>query len=101
MREAQYSAQLSAADLENERLTEQAAWRNISSKFAGQDGCRKLYNETVEADQKELDLTRALYETGMTDQISVVEAETTLQSAEAGAPTWPSHAHSTSMRSRC
>ena len=39
----------------------------------------------MEADQKALDLTRALYETGIDDQISVVEAETTLQSAQAGA----------------
>jgi NodT family efflux transporter outer membrane factor (OMF) lipoprotein len=39
----------------------------------------------VDADQKAYDLTRSLYETGIADQISVVEAETTLRSAQAGA----------------
>jgi len=39
----------------------------------------------VEADQKAYDLTRSLYEAGIDDQISVVEAETTLRSAQAGA----------------
>jgi NodT family efflux transporter outer membrane factor (OMF) lipoprotein len=37
------------------------------------------------ADQKQLDLTRSLYESGMTTQISVVEAQTTLQTVQAGA----------------
>ncbi|MFZ0758907.1 MAG: efflux transporter outer membrane subunit, partial [Candidatus Sulfotelmatobacter sp.] len=36
-------------------------------------------------DQKAFELTRALYEAGVDDQISVIEAETTLQSAQAGA----------------
>ena len=85
VREAQYSAQLSAADLENEILTEQATLAEYFFEIRGQDALQKLYNETVEADQKELDLTRSLYETGIANQISVVEAETALQSAEAGA----------------
>ena len=85
VRQAQYAAQVSAADLENERLTEQAALAEYFFEIRGQDALQKLYNETVEADQKELDLTRSLYEVGMTNQISVVEAETTLQSAQAGA----------------
>lgn len=46
---------------------------------------QEIFNLTVEADQKALDLTRARYETGVDDQISVVEAETTLHSAQAGA----------------
>ena len=85
VRQAQYSAQVSAADLENERLTEQAALAEYFFEIRGQDELQRLYNETVAADQKELALTRALYETGMTNQISVVQAETTLQSAQAGA----------------
>ncbi|MGA7379102.1 MAG: efflux transporter outer membrane subunit, partial [Candidatus Sulfotelmatobacter sp.] len=85
VRQAQYSAQVSAADLENERLTEQAALAEYFFEVRGQDELQRLYNETVAADEKELDLTRALYESGMTDQISVVQAETTLQSAQAGA----------------
>ena len=83
--QAQYAAQVSAADLENERLTEQASLAEIFFEIRGQDELQEIFNETVAADQKELDLARALYETGIDDQISVVEAETTLQSAQAGA----------------
>ncbi|MGA2644778.1 MAG: efflux transporter outer membrane subunit [Candidatus Sulfotelmatobacter sp.] len=85
VRLAQYSAQVSAAELENERLTEQAALAEYFFEIRGQDELQRLYNETVEADQKELALTRSLYQTGITNEISVVEAETTLQSAQAGA----------------
>jgi NodT family efflux transporter outer membrane factor (OMF) lipoprotein len=85
MRESQYAAQVSAADLENERLTEQASLAEYFFEIRGQDQLQQIYNDTVEADKKALELTRALYETGVDDQISVVEAETTLQSVEAGA----------------
>ena len=85
VRQAQYAAQVSAADLENERLTEQASLAEYFFEIRGQDELQKIYDETVAADQKAYDLTRALYEAGIDDQISVVEAETTLQSAQAGA----------------
>jgi NodT family efflux transporter outer membrane factor (OMF) lipoprotein len=85
VRQARYAAQVSAADLENERLTEQAALAQYFFEIRGQDQLQKLYNDTVAADQKELELTQAQYQTGITTQISVVEAETALQSAEAGA----------------
>ena len=39
--------------------------------------------DTIVADQKALDFNRVQYETGITDQISVVEAENTLQNAQA------------------
>jgi len=85
VRQAQYAAQVSAADLENERLTEQASLAEYFFEIRGQDELQKIYDDTVAADQKAYDLTRALYEAGIDDQISVVEAETTLQSAQAGA----------------
>ena len=85
VRQAQYAAQVSAADLENERLTEQASLAQYFFEVRGQDRLQEIYNETVVADQKAYDLTRSLYETGIDDQISVVEAETTLRSAQAGA----------------
>jgi NodT family efflux transporter outer membrane factor (OMF) lipoprotein len=85
VREAQYAAQVSEADLENERLTEQASLAEYFFEIRGQDQLQKIYNDTVEADQKLYDLTLALYEAGIDDQISVVEAETTLRSAQAGA----------------
>jgi NodT family efflux transporter outer membrane factor (OMF) lipoprotein len=85
VRSAQYSAQLSAADLENERLTEQADLATFFFEIRGQDALIKLFNDTIVADQKTLDYNRAQYDTGITDQISVVEAENTLQNAQASA----------------
>jgi NodT family efflux transporter outer membrane factor (OMF) lipoprotein len=85
VRQAQYAAQVSAADLENERLTEQASLAEFFFEIRGQDKLQQIFDETVAADQKAFDLTRSLYETGIDDQISVVEAQTTLQSAQAGA----------------
>jgi NodT family efflux transporter outer membrane factor (OMF) lipoprotein len=85
VRQAKYAAQVSAADLENERLTEQASLAEYFFEIRGQDELQKIYDDTVAADQQSYDLTRALYEGGIDDQISVVEAETTLRSAQAGA----------------
>jgi NodT family efflux transporter outer membrane factor (OMF) lipoprotein len=81
--QAQYNAQLSAADLENVRLTEQASLATFLFELRGQDALQKVFDETVEADQKSVDLTRARYETGVDDQISLVQAENALQSAQA------------------
>ena len=87
--EQQYNAQLSAADLENEKLTEQASLAAFFFEIRGQDALQKLLNETVEADKKALELTRARYETGIDDRLSVVEAESTLQTgAIAGDQSW-------------
>jgi NodT family efflux transporter outer membrane factor (OMF) lipoprotein len=81
--EFQYAAQVSAADLENERLTEQAALAEFYFQLRGQDALQDLYNRTVEADQKALELTRALYETGIDNEEAVAQAEVTLENAEA------------------
>jgi len=85
IRSDQYSAQLSAADLENERLTEQASLAEYFFELRGQDALQKVLDDTVAADQKSLDLTKSLYETGVDNQISVVEAQNTLQNAQASA----------------
>ncbi len=85
VQEFQYSAQLSAADLENERLTEQASLATFFFEIRGQDALQNILNETVQADKKSLELTQALYETGIDDQISVVQAQTALQSTQAAA----------------
>ncbi|MGA8541091.1 MAG: efflux transporter outer membrane subunit [Terriglobales bacterium] len=85
VRQAQYAAQMSAADLENERLTEQASLAEYFFEIRGQDMLQQIYNETVAADQKQLELTQSLYDLGIDDQIAVVQAQTTLQSAQAGA----------------
>jgi NodT family efflux transporter outer membrane factor (OMF) lipoprotein len=80
--EMQYNAQLSAADLENERLSEQASLATFLFELRGQDALQKIFNETIEADRKSVDLTRARYETGVDDQISLVQAQNALESAE-------------------
>jgi NodT family efflux transporter outer membrane factor (OMF) lipoprotein len=81
--EAQYNAQLSAADLENERLTEQASLAVFFFELRGQDALQKVFDETIDADKKSVDLARARYETGVDDEISLVEAQNALLSAEA------------------
>jgi NodT family efflux transporter outer membrane factor (OMF) lipoprotein len=80
---AQYNAQLSEADLENEKLTEQATLAVSFFEIRGQDALEDVFRQSVAADQKSLDYTRAQYETGVGDEISVVEAENTLQNAQA------------------
>jgi len=83
IREFQYNAQLSAADLENERLTEQASLAVFFFELRGQDAVQEIFDATVEADKKSVDLTRARYETGVDTEISLVQAENALQTAEA------------------
>jgi NodT family efflux transporter outer membrane factor (OMF) lipoprotein len=81
--EEQYNAQLSAADLENVKLTEQATLALTFFEIRGQDALQAVYTQTVADDQKALDYNRAQYETGIGAEISVVEAENTLQNAQA------------------
>ena len=80
--EAQYNAQLSAADLENERLSQQASLAVFFFELRGQDALQRVFDETVEADKKSVELSRARYETGVDDEISLVQAENALQTAE-------------------
>ena len=80
---AQYAAQVSAADLENERLTEQADLAVYYFELRGQDALQDLYNRTIEADRKALELTKALVETGIDSQEDEAQADVTLQNAEA------------------
>jgi NodT family efflux transporter outer membrane factor (OMF) lipoprotein len=80
--EAQYNAQLSAADLENVRLTEQASLAVFFFELRGQDALQKIFDETVEADKKSVELTKARYETGVDDQISLVQAQNALETAQ-------------------
>lgn len=83
VREAQSGAQVSAADLENERLTEQASLAQYYFEIHGQDALQQILRKTVEADQKTLELTQGLYQTGIDNYISVVQARSALESAQA------------------
>jgi NodT family efflux transporter outer membrane factor (OMF) lipoprotein len=83
VREFQYGAQVSAADLENEKLIEQASLASFFFELRGQDELKDLYNRTIEAYREALKLTRALVETGIDSPEAVAQAEVTLENAEA------------------
>ena len=85
VREFQYGAQLSAADLENERLIEHASLAQIYFEIRGQDALQKVLNDTVEADKKSLDLAQARYQTGIDTMISVTQAQATYENVQAQA----------------
>ena len=83
--EYQFEAQLSAADLENERLSEQANLALFLFELRGQDALQQLYAATIAADQRSLDYAQAQYETGIGGKINVVEAQNTLQNVQSQA----------------
>jgi NodT family efflux transporter outer membrane factor (OMF) lipoprotein len=85
VREFRYAAQVSAADLENERLTEQASLAEFYFELRGQDALQDLYNKTIDAQKKSLELTRVLLETGIDSPEDVAQAEVTLANTEATA----------------
>lgn len=85
VRQARYAAQVSAADLENERLTEQAALAVFYFELRGQDALQDLFNQTIVAQKKSLELTRVLLETGIDSPEDVAQAEVTLANTEATA----------------
>jgi NodT family efflux transporter outer membrane factor (OMF) lipoprotein len=85
VREYRYAAQVSAADLENERLTEQADLAEYYFELRGQDSLQDLYDRTIKADQESLELTKVLFDTGIDSQEDVAEAQVTLANAQATA----------------
>jgi NodT family efflux transporter outer membrane factor (OMF) lipoprotein len=74
---------VSAADLENERLSEQASLAEFYFEIRGQDALQKILNDTVEADRKSMELAKARYETGIDTMISLVQAKGALETAQA------------------
>jgi len=83
VRSAAYGAQASAADLENTRLTVQADVAADYFQLRGQDALKQLLDSTVAAFQQSLDLTRALYDTGIDSEEAVAQAETQLEATQA------------------
>lgn len=83
VRAAAYGAQASAADLENIRLTVQSEVAADYFQLRGQDALKELLDSTVIAFQRSLDLTRALYETGIDSEEAVAQAETQLEATQA------------------
>jgi len=82
---AQYASQVSAADLQTEKLTEQASLAEYFFEIRGQDMLQQILDQTVAADKKSLAYNQAQFDTGIGDYISVAEAKTTLEDAEAAA----------------
>jgi NodT family efflux transporter outer membrane factor (OMF) lipoprotein len=83
--QAESAAQVSAADLELEKLTEQGLLAQTFFEIRGQDKLQTILNETVASDEKSLEFTNNQYSTGIGTYISVAEARTTLESARAQA----------------
>jgi NodT family efflux transporter outer membrane factor (OMF) lipoprotein len=82
---SQYQAQVSAADLALEQLTEQASLAEYFFEIRGQDALQTILDGAVDADKKALDAEQGRYDTGVDDQISLVQAQTTLASAQSAA----------------
>jgi NodT family efflux transporter outer membrane factor (OMF) lipoprotein len=80
-----YNAQASAATLENLRLTAQADLAVDYYELRGQDELKKVFDDTVVAYQKSLDLTRILFQAGIDSDEDVAAAETQLATAQAQA----------------
>jgi NodT family efflux transporter outer membrane factor (OMF) lipoprotein len=85
VRSARAAAQVSAADLENERLLEQATLAQTFFEIRGQDQLQKVLNETVQADEELLKQAEARYDAGTDNQVAVEQARQTLESARAAA----------------
>jgi len=83
VRSAAYGAQASAADLENTRLIIQADVAVDYFQIRGQDALKQLLDSTVMAYRQSLDLTKALYETGIGSDEAVAQADTQLEVTEA------------------
>jgi NodT family efflux transporter outer membrane factor (OMF) lipoprotein len=79
------AAQVSAADLENQRLLQQATLAVDYYELRGQDAMKLLLDQTILDYRKALELTRVLYETGIDSEQAVAQAETQLESTEAQA----------------
>ncbi len=80
-----FAAQVSAADLENTKLTAHATLAESYFQLRGQDALQELYDRTIVADRRTLEITRGLAQTGVGDQEAVAQAAVTLANFEATA----------------
>ena len=79
----QAGAQASAGDLENARLSFQAALAQDYFLLRELDAQKQLLTATVAAFQKSLELTEGLYAQGVASQADVLQAETQLKTTQA------------------
>ena len=89
VRSAAYGAQASAADLENTRLTLQGDVAADYFQLRGQDALKQLLDSTVVAHRQSLDLTKALYETGIdSDEDVALGRDSARNHASTGCRPW-------------
>jgi NodT family efflux transporter outer membrane factor (OMF) lipoprotein len=79
------AAQISAANLANETLSEQASLAQYYFELRGEDALLVLYDRTIEQYRQSLNLTQQLYRTGIDSDQDVSQAEIALHNAEANA----------------
>lgn len=77
------AAQVSAADLANETLSEQSSLAQYYFELRGEDALLALYQQSIAQYKQSLDLTQALRRTGIDSDQDVAQAEMTLRAAEA------------------
>jgi NodT family efflux transporter outer membrane factor (OMF) lipoprotein len=85
VKSARASAQVSAADLENVQLLEQATLAETFFEIRGQDELQRILNETVKADEGVWQLATARYEVGTDNQVAVDQAREALEAVRAQA----------------
>jgi NodT family efflux transporter outer membrane factor (OMF) lipoprotein len=85
LREYENAAQVSAANLANEQLSEQSSLAQYYFELRGQDTLQQLYDNTIKAYTESLRLTKVLFRTGIDSEEDVAQAETNLREAEANA----------------
>jgi NodT family efflux transporter outer membrane factor (OMF) lipoprotein len=85
VRSSAASAQASAADLQNTKLTAQSELASDYFQLAGQDALIQLYDDTINAYSNSLQLTTVLFTTGIDSDEDVAQAETQLRTTEATA----------------
>jgi NodT family efflux transporter outer membrane factor (OMF) lipoprotein len=79
----QASAQASAADVENARLSFQAALAQDYFQLRELDAQKQLLTESVAAFEKTLELTKGLFAQGVDSEVDIVQAETQLKTTQA------------------
>ncbi len=79
------AAQISAADLANEKLSQQASLAQDYFQLRGQDELIALNQRTIDSYRKSLALTEVLGRTGIDSAQSVAQAQLNLKTAEASA----------------
>jgi NodT family efflux transporter outer membrane factor (OMF) lipoprotein len=79
------SAQVSAADLANARLSAQAALATDYFELRSEDSLQALLNDTVTQDTRALQITQNQYSAGTAARSDVITAQTQLQTVQAAA----------------